>query len=122
MDEKDRFLSSVIQALRADASLAGSLAIAHALVLRAAARSENTDSQGALQDAQEALCALRTTTTPLSVTWQSQAWRIAADSQVDLGDLPAAVGTLEEWASVAPSFRTKLTREIERLKAQGVAL
>jgi tetratricopeptide (TPR) repeat protein len=116
-EEKERFLSSIIQALKSDAALAGSLAGTHALVLRASARCEAGNYLGALEDAQQALEALQLQQGSISVSWQGQAWRVLADAHQALGNVPAAVDALQEWAVHTPSFRTKALKEIQRLQS-----
>jgi tetratricopeptide (TPR) repeat protein len=116
-EEKERFLSSVIKSLRSDTALAGSLAGIHALVLRASARCEAENYPAALQDAQEALAALQSQQRQVHVSWEGQAWRVSADAHQALGNFPAAVEALQEWAVHTPSFRTKAMKEIQRLQS-----
>ena len=117
LEEKERCLSSVIKALQSDTALAGSLAGTHALVLRASARCEAGNYSEALQDAQEALAALQSLERQVNVSWEGQAWRVSADAHQALGNLPAAVEALQEWAVHTPSFRTKALKEIQRLQS-----
>jgi tetratricopeptide (TPR) repeat protein len=118
-EEKERFLSSVIKALQADSALEESLAGIHALVLRASARCEDGNYPAALQDAQQALAALQSQSQQrqVQVSWEGKAWRVSADAHQALGDIPAAVEALQEWAVHTPAFRTKALKEIQRLQS-----
>jgi tetratricopeptide (TPR) repeat protein len=120
-EEKERFLSSVIRALQSDTALAGSLAGTHALVLRASARCEAGNYPAALEDAQQALAALQLQSQSqqrqVNVSWEGQAWRVSADAHQALGNVPAAVEALQEWAVHTPSFRTKALKEIQGLQS-----
>jgi tetratricopeptide (TPR) repeat protein len=87
--------------------------------LRASARCEAGNYSAALQDAEEALAALQLQSQErqVNVSWEGQAWRVSADAHQALGNLPAAVEALQEWAVHTPSFRTKAMKEIQRLQS-----
>jgi hypothetical protein len=102
-------------------TLTGSLAQTHALVLRASVRCEAGNHPAALQDAEEALSALQSQSESgqvVNVSWEGQAWRVSADAHQALGNLPAAVEALTQWAVHTPAFRTKALKEIQRLQSR----
>jgi len=101
----------------------GSMAVGHAFALRASARYKAANYHGALEDAQQSLQSLHqpsSTTLSATVTWQAQAWRVLADSHEAVGNLGAAIDALQQWAIHVPSFRTKATKEIQRLQVLQV--
>lgn len=106
---KERFLSSVIQALTADPDFVESPALQHAHLLRAQARLSKKRYDDALMDARQAMGSI----------YAAHAWRVMADAFEALGRREDAVEALKAMASCTPQLRTKVMREIEALQQQA---
>lgn len=118
LSEKERFLSSVINALNKDEFLAASASMAQALVLRsqvysnkfiAAASSDMEHLDNARADAIRAAAL-----DPHHPT----VWRILATIEEDRKDVTAAIRALTNWATYQPLFSTKVQKEISRLSSR----
>ena len=114
-DEKERYLSSVIQVLQNDPLLRTGTANLRAHVLRAQTRYEYGMLDDALRDVSEALAT--TTTFPMeSSSLVGRAWRTQADCHVALQHVEEAEYALRQWAMCDPSCRTKAMKEIQALR------
>jgi hypothetical protein len=118
-EEKDRFLSSVIQVLQNDPLLRSSSANLRAHVLRADARCDCGMFEEGLRDITEGLACVDTNR-PTFATHEAaligRAWRTRADCFCSLGRVGEAENALEQWAVYDPSSRNKASAEIKRLR------
>jgi len=107
-------LTSVITALSKHSDFSSSHAMAHALVLRSTLLlSRRDDAAAAAVAAKEDACRA-TFLHPRHTT----AWRILADAEETLGNSKGAMEALQQWAVYQPMMKTKVNKEIERLKNQ----
>lgn len=107
LEEKIRFFSSVISALEKKDELKDSYAMAHAHALRAKVYIKDGEYDHAISDAQ---CAVKLDPT------NDKAWRTLADAHEACGNLQGAVQALKQWSKARPSFSTKASKEVQRLK------
>lgn len=110
LEQKEKFLTSVLRALDADEALSKSHAKAHAHALRGQARLDAQQHELAKTDAHLAI----------SLGW-TKAYRILADAEEGLGNIAGAVEAFQQWGAVDPAFRTKVNKEIQRLVASTTA-
>lgn len=110
LEEKKRFLTSVISALEKKDELKESFAMAHAHAMRAKVNVKMHQLQEAVSDAE---CAV--TLDPA----YDKAWRTLADAQEAAGDTPGAIETLRRWSKARPLFSTKANKEIQRLRERS---
>ena len=110
LSEKERFLTSVINALSKDESLALSACMAQALILRAQVYSSTGESDKARADALGS-AALD--------PYHPTVWRILATVEEERNDPVAAIQALSNWATYQPHFSTKVQNEISRLQTNG---
>jgi cytochrome c-type biogenesis protein CcmH/NrfG len=82
--------------------LKDSLAMAHALTLRA----EVIPAEQAVADAQHAI--------QLDPT-NDKAWRTLADAYEAIGNVNGAIDALQKWSRGSPMFATKAMKDIKRL-------
>jgi hypothetical protein len=111
MSEKERFLTSVINALAKDEFLAVSSCMAQALILRAQVYSNN-DLDNARADAIRAAAL-----DPHHPT----VWRVLATIEEERNDPAAAIQALSNWAMYQPHFSTKVQNEISRLRNGAIS-
>ena len=104
--EKEKLITSVIQDLSKDSNLISSFAMFHALTIRADARLDANNVDGAIDDA---------TLASKIFPSEGKAWRILAMAEERRGSIDSAVMAFSELARADPSFATKAKREIERL-------
>lgn len=102
--EKEKLITSVIQDLSKDSS--ESFAMFHALTIRADARLDANNVDGAIDDA---------TLASKIFPSEGKAWRILAMAEERRGSIDSAIMAFSELARADPSFATKAKREIERL-------
>ena len=93
-------------------------ALAHAYALRAQARQEIENWEGAIEDAQQVIVGklLRQRATASSV---SICYRVWADAEEGLHHRDKAVAVLQDWQRAQPCFRTKIQREVQDLLLQA---
>eukprot|EP00977_Amphora_coffeiformis_P027316 scaffold34603_cov212-Amphora_coffeaeformis.AAC.9 len=114
-DEKDRFLSSVIQVLQNDPLLRKSTANMRAHVMHAQIRYEYGMLEEALRDLSEAIDITNNNTNRVLV---GLAWRARADCYRALGQIGEAEEALWQWAKHDPSRKTKVIKEIQEMREQ----
>jgi hypothetical protein len=121
--EKERYVSSVIEVLEANPNLCGSAAHIYALAERAQARLDVDPRrhEGALDDAMNALTWIRrssvaTATEANRPKFYATAFRVAVDVQVQAGNYEAAASILREWDKYMPSYQTKILKELRHLQ------
>jgi hypothetical protein len=123
-DEKERFVSSIIQALDEN-SLQSSTAFSRALLFRAELHREAKSNEDAIRDCDRALNSLlneRTMTTTTAVTaLKSRAYRILADVYEGIGQIVEACRALTDLAACNPAMRTKIANELKRLQDRDLA-
>lgn len=118
-EEKDRFLSSVIQVLQNDPLLRSSSANLRAHVLRADARCDYGMFEEGLRDITEGLASVDSHGPSIATheaALMGRAWRARADCYCSLGRTAEAEKALEQWAVYDPSSRNKADAEIKRLR------
>ena len=108
--KKEELMTSVITDLSKDSnhSLMTSFAMFHALTIRADARLDANNIDGAIEDAQLASKIFPS---------EGKAWRICAAAEEKRGSIDSAIIALSELAQADPSFATKAKMEIERLSS-----
>ena len=113
--ERERLTTSVINKLVVEHP--DCTALAHAYALRAKARQELENWEGAIEDAQQVIVGklLRQCATASSV---SICYRVWADSEEGLHHRDQAIAVLEDWQKAQPCFRTKIQREVQDLLLQ----
>ena len=113
--ERERLTTSVINKLVVEHP--DCTALAHAYALRAKARQELENWEGAIEDAQQVIVGklLRQRATASSV---SICYRVWADSEEGLHHRDQAIAVLEDWQKAQPCFRTKIQREVQDLLLQ----
>lgn len=125
MDEKDRFVSSIIQTLEADEVLRLSLANCRAYVFRAELYGEAGRLDESIADAERAIQLLRSASSSPSSSSKSaplllaKAYRVLADAYEQSGNCKSAMEALQGAAAADPAFRTKLFKEIQRLQQRA---
>ena len=111
VDEQERFLSSVINALSKNPDLHSSKAMAYACTLRAQVFLDKKQLDLARQD-----IAVATKILPL----QAKAYRVLADIEEADRNTLGAIEALSRLAKADPSFRSKVKGEISRLQQDTV--
>lgn len=108
--KKEELMNSVIKDLsnNSNPALMDSFAMFHALTVRADARLDSNNINGAIEDAK-----LASTMFPS----EGKVWRILAAAEEQRGSINGAIMALGELARADPSFATKAKREIERLSS-----
>jgi len=114
-EEKERYLTSVIQVLRSDPLLRTSTANMRCHVMRAQVRCEYGMPEEALRDLSEATVITNNNTNRVLL---GLAWRTRADCYRALGQMEKAEEALREWAENDPSRRTKAMKEIQEIQQQ----
>jgi tetratricopeptide (TPR) repeat protein len=114
LQEKEKMFSSVIKVLDSDEELRGAHANVHAHLIRALMYYDAGDQERALVDADKTL----ELSSGKERLLEARAHRVAADANEALGRLPQAILALRNCAASDPSFQTKISKEIERLKAR----
>ena len=110
-DDKLMFLNSVIRKLD-ETDLSESSANARAHFLRAQLCLDLGENEKAKIDARKAV-SLRPDNLPLP----TNAWRIVADTEEATGNYAGAIEALQKWGETNPSFTTKVSKEITRLRS-----
>eukprot|EP00986_Skeletonema_menzelii_P009788 scaffold4559_cov145-Skeletonema_menzelii.AAC.2 len=108
--KKEELMTSVITDLSKNANsvLFISYAMYHALIIRADARLDTNNVDGAIEDARLASKILPS---------EGKVWRILAQAEEQKGSFDSAIVALRELAKADPSFATKAKKEIERLSS-----
>jgi hypothetical protein len=126
-EERERYISSVIEVLEANDSLKGSPAHIYALGQRAEGRLELSQQDGALTDAMEALSWIRRAVASTSLRAEANrpkfyatVFRIAVDANVYNGMFESALSILQEWEKVLPSYQTKITKEMRVVQEKSL--
>ena len=118
-DEQIKFLNSVIDKLAATPTVAQSAAAAHAHAMRAKYWFEvGQDPTKAVEDAKQALSLSFSTSSPSASTIQT-AYRALTDALEQQGNIQEAIQAYQQWATLNPSYRTKINKEIQRLLARA---
>ena len=121
LSDKETQYGSVVRVLGQDEALCRSNAYAHALILRAAARSDARQLESALADAQAALQVLtKGEANEKDLDLLAKAYRIQSDVYEGLGRLVKAMESLRQWGLADPSFGTKTAKEMQRLRQKLV--
>jgi tetratricopeptide (TPR) repeat protein len=128
IEEKERFLSSVVRALEGNEGLNRSSVLGRALTTRAEVNLENGRYQECLKDVNRATELLLKGMPRSSSSHNhhrkavaARAYRCAADAHEAMGNLPDAVKSLQLQASCNPSFRSKAAKAIQRLQAKAAS-
>jgi len=123
MDERDRFVSSIIKTLEADEVLRLSMANCRAYVFRAELYGQAGRLDEAIADAERAIQLLRSaSSSPSSSSSKSaplllaKAYRVLADTYEQTGNCELAMKALQGAAAADPASRTKLSKEMQRLQ------
>ena len=108
--KKEELMTSVITDLskNSNSALLISYAMFHALIIRADARLDTNNIDGAIEDARLASKILPS---------EGKVWRILAHAEEQKGSFDSAIVALRELAKADPSFATKAKKEIERLSS-----
>jgi tetratricopeptide (TPR) repeat protein len=117
LQEQEKQFGSVIKVLQDDPALSQSIALVHALALRAAARCEAKEYQTALEDVQQGLDRLKNGSSSKDQELLSKLYRTQADAFEGLGRIKDAIESLQLWAASDPAFQSKIIKEIQRLNA-----
>lgn len=111
-EEKQRFLSSVIRSLDVDDLVGNSSVHARALLMRAELILSTGQYEQVRRDVQRVL-----SMDTASVVVRGRACLAAADAYEQEGKISEAIRSLQQWAAIDPSFRSKISNEIERLRS-----
>ncbi len=108
--KKEELMSTVITDLskNSNPALMTSFAMFHALTIRAGARLDTNNVDGAIEDAKLASKIFPS---------EGKVWRILATAEEQRGSMDSAIVALRELAKADPSFATKAKKEIERLSS-----
>jgi Flp pilus assembly protein TadD len=103
-------MSTVVTDLskNSNTALMTSFAMFHALTIRANARLDSNNIDGAIDDAKLASKMFPS---------EGKVWRILATAEEQRGSIDGAIVALRELARADPSFATKAKKEIERLSS-----
>lgn len=121
IDEKDRFVSSIIKTLEADEVLRLSMANCRAYVFRAEVYGQAGRLDESVADAERAIQLLRSASSPSSSSKSAplllaKAYRVLADTYEQTGNCELAIKALQGAAAADPASRTKLSKEMQRLQ------
>ena len=124
MDEKDRFVSSIIKTLEADEVLRSSMANCRAYVFRAELYGQAGRLDESVADAERAIQLLRSASSPSSSSKSAalllaKAYRVLADTFEKTGNCELAMKALQGAAAADPASRTKLSKEMQRLQQRA---
>jgi len=108
--KKEELMSTVVTDLskNSNTALMTSFAMFHALTIRANARLDSNNIDGAIDDAKLASKMFPS---------EGKVWRILATAEEQRGSIDGAIVALRELARADPSFATKAKKEIERLSS-----
>eukprot|EP00984_Skeletonema_dohrnii_P013872 scaffold5804_cov117-Skeletonema_dohrnii-CCMP3373.AAC.9 len=108
--KKEEVMTSVVTDLskNSNPALMNSYAMFHALTIRADARLDTNNIDGAIEDARLASKIFPS---------EGKVWRILASAEEQRGSFDGAIVALGELARADPSFATKAKKEIERLSS-----
>jgi len=108
--KKEELMTSVVTDLskNSNPALMNSHAMFHALTIRADARLDTNNIDGAIEDARLASKIFPS---------EGKVWRILASAEEQRGSFDGAIVALGELARADPSFATKAKKEIERLSS-----
>lgn len=98
------------EAITAMGGLERSFAFGFAHCLRADARLDLSDGEGALSDAMVAVDV---------IPCEGKAWRVLSRCEEETGSVSAAIDALYRWRRVDPTSATKASNEIARLRADA---
>lgn len=118
LEEQDRFASSIIKTLEADEELRHSTANCRAYIFRAELFSRTGRREDSIKDVKRAIEIMSPTSpekTPLTV----KAYRLLADVYEQGENWSEAIAALQGVATAKPDLRTKVSKEIERIKERA---
>jgi hypothetical protein len=120
-EEKERYASSIIRVLDSETDLSMSTANARASVFLAEVLFVTKRYQDSINEAIKSINRLTSTSNqnemnPSQCTLLTRAYRVLADVHEQNGNYTAAIESVQAMASYNPAMRTKVTKEVERLR------
>lgn len=117
--DQDRFVSSIIKTLGADKTLRNSTANCRAYVFRAELNNRVGCLNASAADAKQVIEMLQGSVIKINTKLLVQAYRSLAETYEHLENWTAAMESLQEAAALSPALRTKLSIDMERIKARA---